>query len=286
MSTVESDIPTENVPPVDAAPTEEGEALAGVEADASEDESSDREVEASAHEDAQAADPNVYDSEARQRIPVTLMLDSGRYEIALACEPLRDETLVNYARLCEAANASESAEDEDEGATQLAALANASGWLFSVLMTDVEGIGEEGEEKPADWREIFGPRERQAILNSAVFDIEAVSPPEAKKGARPSWGSHLRSVITRLRVPFNGRTVEVSHTLRKADAAQLGAFLSLYRTAFGMGRAGDAHMAQFAAGYDALHVAHANYKGPVPMHHKGAAYISHMTRQGAAVRKN
>ena len=45
-------------------------------------------------------------------------------------------------------------------------------------------------------------------------------------------------------------------------------------------------MAKFAAGYDAQHVAHDGYKGPVPIHHKAVAYIAHMTRQGAAVRKN
>lgn len=227
-----------------------------------------------------------YDSEARQRIPVTLILDDGRYDVALVCEPATDAVLLSYARLCEAADASESAEDEDAGAAQIGATAGAVGWLFGVLMSDVEGVGEEGEEKPADWREIFGPQERQAIVDRALFGIEPVEPPPAKKGKRPAWGSHLRAVVNRFRVPFNGRTVDVSHTLRKADARQLGEFVSLYGRTFGRGRAGDANMEKFAAGYDRLHVAHSGYRGAVPMHHKAVAYIGHMTRQGAALRKN
>lgn len=277
MSAQESEVMAENPPSVvDAA--SESEATA---ADARDGAELPPEAEPAA-----TVDPGVYDSEARQRIPVTLLLDDGRYDLTLVCEPLRDGTFASYARLCEAATAAESAEDEEGGVTQLGALARAVGWLFSALMSDVEGVGEEGEEKPTDWREIFGPQEQQTIIDRAVFGGESVEAPPAKKGKRPAWGSHLRSVITRLRVPFNGRTVEVSHTLRKADAAQLGEFLSLYGSTYGRGRAGDAFLEKFAAGYDALHVAHANYKGPVPMHHKAVAYITHMTRQGAAVRKN
>jgi hypothetical protein len=229
--------------------------------------------------------PAVYDSEARQRIPITVIWDE-RFDLTLTAEPVRDETLRAYAQKCELA-AAETPDAEDVGAAQLAAAATATAWLFDALMSDVEGIGEEGEEKPADWRDIFSPEEKGEIMRRAVFGYEVLEPPAAKKGARPAWGSHLRAVVTRMRVPFNGRPVDVSHTLRKPDAAQLGEFQTLSaRTLLGRGLEMDANLEKFAAGYDRLHVSHEHYNGPVPMHHKAFAYIAHMTRQGAAVRKN
>jgi len=232
--------------------------------------------------------PAVYDAEARQLIPVTLLLDDGRYNLALVCEPVTDAVMLQYSRMCEEAGAVESDEEEEDGSAQLSGYAKALEWLFTALMSDLEGIGEDGEERPDDWREIFGPLEKQEIIDKAVFKLEPVEPPAKKKKRRPVWGSHLRAVVNRFRVPFNGGTVEVSHTLRKADAKQMGEFAALHtRTLVAIrSRAGDANLQKYAEGYDALHVSHEGYKGAVPMHHKAVAYIAHMTRQGAAVRKN
>jgi hypothetical protein len=232
------------------------------------------------------AAPLVFDADARQHIPVSLLTDDGRYDVALVCEPALDAVMLQYARLCEKAGAADSAEDEDLGAAQHAAASSAVSWLFDRLMSDIEGIGDEGEEKPTDWRDIFSQQDRQTIIDRAVFGLEPVEPPAQKKKVRLTWGSHLRAVINRARAPFDGRLVDVSHTLRKADAKQLGEFVALYARTYGRGRAGDANMPAFAAGYDALHVADEGYRGDVPMHHKMAAYVHHMTRQGAAVRKN
>lgn len=243
-------------------------------------------TESDAEGTAPAEAVTVYDSEARQRIPVTLLLDDGRYDVALVCEPVSGAVLLRYAKLCERADAAETLDDEDEGSAQLAATSRAVGWLFKALMSDVEGIGDDGEEKPEDWREIFGPLERGEIIDRAVFGVEFIEPPPPKKDARPKWGSHLRAVVNRFRVPFNARMVEVSHTLRRADAARFADFWPNYARTLGRGRAADANLEKFAAGYDALHVAHAGYRGGVPLHHKAAAYVHHMTRQGAAVRKN
>lgn len=256
--------------------------------EATEKTSNETPVAPPAPETAKTKDPTAYDSEARQRIPVTLLLDDGRYNLALVCEPVTDAVMLQYSRMCEEAGAVESEEEEDDGAAQLGGYAKAVEWLFASLMSDVEGIGEDGEEKPEDWREIFGPVDKQEIIDKAVFRLEPVEPPSKKKKRRPSWGSHLRAVVNRFRVPFDGRTVEVSHTLRKADAKQLGEFAALHSRTLALirSRAGDANLQKYAEGYDALHVSHEGYKGAVPMHHKAVAYIAHMTRQGAAVRKN
>jgi hypothetical protein len=284
MSILESEIPTENVPPVDAASTDESDAAATVETDPSEDGPSDREAEVSASEVAQAIDPNVYDSEARQRIPVVLWQDEGRCDVTLICEPVGDETLTNYARMITQANASEEDEGEDV-ARQLGGLNAATSWLFKVLMSDIEGFGLEDEEKPADWRErLFGPAEMAEILNRAIFAFEPVPPSAVKQKARPSWASQSPGIISRFRAPFNARMVDVAHTLRRPDANRLGEYVVL-QSQMRSGNPGG-NLESFAAGYDSLHVAHANYKGPVPMHHKALAYVFHMNRVTAGVRKN
>ena len=229
--------------------------------------------------------PTLYDADARQRIPVTLLIDDERFDVGLIAEPLHDGTLAGYALAVEAANAAESAEDEDARPALFSRTLGAVGQLFDAAISDIEGF-EEGEEKPDDWRDIFDPQEKAAVVDRAFFGIEVIPPPPAKKGKRPKWGAGLRSATTRLRVPFNGRPVEVSHTLAKPDAARLGEFTSLYTRSLGMARGGDANMQVYAAGYDELHVAHAGYKGRPPMHHRAVAYVAHMIRQGAVVRKN
>jgi hypothetical protein len=259
-------------------------------APAAESQTQDSPDETAAGLDAQTADasdsPDVYDSEARQRIPVTLLLEGEAFDVTLVCEPVSDAALVNYAAMCEQANAVESAGDEDISAAQLSGTINTAASLFNALMSDIEGVGEEGEEKPTDWRDIFGPREKATVIDRAIFGIEQIAPPPARKGARPKWGPSLRSVVTRLRVPFSGRMIDVSHTLRKADAKQLGEFSALYGRTLGMSRGGDAIMERLAVFYDWLHIAHAGYRGPVPMHHRAVALVAHLTRQGATVRKN
>jgi hypothetical protein len=286
MSTEQSEVLKEIPAPVEAA-----EAPEALEADAAEkpDESGDREAEASAPEVAQDVDPNAYDSEARQRIPVSLWQDEGRCDVTLICEPVGDETLANYARMVAQADASEAAE-EDEGenvARQLGGLNAATAWLFKVLMTDIEGYGLEGEEKPGDWRErLFGPAEMAGILNRAIFAFEPVPPPAAKQKARPSWASQQsRAVVSRFRAPFNARTVDVAHTLRRPDAARLGEYVVLQSQMRNTGSPG-VNLEKFAAGYDSLHVSHEGYRGRVPPHHKALAYVYHLNRVTAGVRKN
>lgn len=222
--------------------------------------------------------PAVFDSEARQRIPVVVVLDGEQYGVTLIAEPALDATLSAYAQKCQQANAAESDEDEGAGASQFSAALGAVGWLFDVLMTDVEGMGEEGEETPAGWRNIFGPQEKATIIDRAIFGIEIVPPAPAKKGKRPKWGAALVGATTRLRAPFCGELVEVTHTLRRPDAKQAGEFAALHAGTAGMVRGGDANLEKYAAGYDALHISHENYKGPVPLHHRAVAYVAHMTR--------
>lgn len=229
------------------------------------------------------AEPSAFDSTAPQRVPIILLADGDEFEATLVLNPVSDTALMRYSKACE--EAAEEDEADDALTSRLRAAADASAVLFDAIAEDLEGVGEEGEVKPETWREMFSAHEKSAILEQAVFGYEYVEPRRAAKGKRPRWGQDLRNVTTRVRVPFEGRMVETSHTLRKADAKVYGEYLALMSRA-ASARAVDAHMLKLAAWYDEHHVAHQGYKGDVPRHHRAAVFVLHMTRQKAAVRKN
>jgi hypothetical protein len=276
----QSETLTENPPPVDAP--ESVEARASLTPAEEAEPAPDAPAPSEPKEEQGAASP-CYDSEARQRLPVTLWQDDGRCDVTLVCEPLIDVTMANYVRMVTEANAAESFEDEAAG-ERIGELNAAGCWLFDVLMSGVEGFGEEGEEAPPDWRDLlFGPLEKVDIINRGVFGVETVPPPPERKAKRRSWAAQSRAVTTRLRVSFGGRMIPVSHTLRRPDAHRFGEFALLHAQLLGLGKP-DENLEKLVAGYDALHTAHEGYKGPVPKHHKAAAYVAHMTRQGASIR--
>lgn len=224
----------------------------------------------------------LYDADAIQRIPVYLPLEGERYEAVLITAPLTDAHLISYARLCARGHKAEG--ESGEMAAELGGALEAICWLFDQWAADIEGVGEEGEEKPADWRGIFDAQSKAALVDRGFLLASALEPPAANKSKRPSW--NMRAVVTRLRVPFNGGDVITSHTLKKADAKAAGDFAALLNKCYGATRGFDARMEELAAAYDRAHVAHEGYKGRVPMNHKATAYIEHMTKQAATIRKN
>lgn len=231
----------------------------------------------------QAKAPTVYDSSAHQRVPVVLVVDGEEFDITLLLAPPDDGSLMRYAKACE--EASEVDDEEDALASRLSAAAGASAVLFDALIKDIEGVGEDGEEKPETWRDFFAAAEKGAFVNEAIFGYRYVEPKQAAKGKKPRWGQDLRNATTRVEFPFEGRLVETSHILRKPDAKVYGEFNALM-SRVGSVRGVDTHMLKLAAWYDEHHVGHQNYKGDVPRHHRAAVFVLHMTRHKAAVRKN
>lgn len=236
--------------------------------------------------DAQAKEEStvlVFDSTARQRVPVILVAGDEEFQVTLFLDPVSDGVLMRYTQAC--GEAAEEGDEEDPLAGRLRAAATASTVLFDSVVPDIEGVGEEGEERPPAWRDFFSPDEKTSFLNEAVFGYEYVEPKTAPKGKKPRWGQDLNNMTTRVAFPFEGRPVKTSHTLKKADAKVYGEFNALMSRVASV-RGVDAHMLKFAAWYDEHHVAHQGYKGDVPRHHRAAVFVLHMTRQKAAVRKN
>lgn len=230
--------------------------------------------------------PVLFDADARQLVPVQLELDGSTYELALTLAPATDKVLAAYARRCAEASAEGEEDSRETFGARVGAALDATVTLFDRLAEGLDGVGEEGEEAPEGWRDIFGATDKSAVIDAAVFGVTPVEPAAAPKGARPAWGAALNNATVRMKVYFSGREVDVSHTLKKADAKAYGSYVTLMQNVFAHARGADAHMLKLAAGYDALHVSHEGYAGRVPVHHKAAAYVTHMSRQGRALRKN
>jgi|ERR1041384_868867 hypothetical protein len=233
------------------------------------------------------AKPVEYDATARQRIPALLPTEAGALPITLIFEPQPhnqpfDKLLAEYTRRLSALPVTDTAEDEGEART-LAQL-DAAGWLFDQVIVDVEGIGIEGEEKPANWLEFFTPQEKNAVVLNAILSGYAL-PEAAHSGARLSWQS-LAGSVTRLRVLFDGRELDVRHTLKKADTKTLREFGALLDKIQAGANAVNL-MFELVTVYNRLQLTTHGYKGGiVPAHHRAFAVLAHLTRQLQVTRKN
>lgn len=227
----------------------------------------------------------LFDATADQRVPLTLVIEGEEYDATLILKPQSDSDITRYVKKCEEASDASDGEEDTLEARMRASLA-AVEVLFNSLAGDIEGVGEEGEQKPEDWKDqLFTAEDKSAILDEALFGFEYLPPKRAEPRKRPRWGADLRNQTTRVAFPFEGRMVPTSHTLKKASAAVFSEALRLISSGGGA-RGSDAHMLKFAEMYDQHHVAHEGYRGEVPRLHRANVFILHVTRQKASVRKN
>lgn len=232
-------------------------------------------------EESAEGSPTLYDADARQHVPLTIQLGDERFDVVLITGPHADSHFRHYAELCGRAS------DQNDAARNYSAAfgagLEATGWLFDTLAEDIEGIGEEGEERPEDWKSIFGASDKLAVIDGAVFALTPL--PAGIAGKRASWRQDLHNLTTRFEAVFDGHRVTVSHTLRKADSATYRDYMGLVASARGA-RGLDGLTVKLAAHYDALHVSHEGYQGRVPLHHKAIVLNEHLSRQGGTLRKN
>lgn len=230
------------------------------------------------------APPTEYDATARQRVGLRVQTDAGLQSVAFVFDPQPqgrpfDKLLAEYARRFDAVPKTETAEEEAEA--RALAQVDASAWLFSQVMVDVEGMG---DERPANWQDHFTPQEKHvAILNGVLYAVTL--PHTGPQGVRVSWAA-LAGAVMRLRVLFDGHDIETRHTLKKADNAILREFGALLektqRDATSTGL-----MFDLAALYDRLKLTAHGYKGGIiPPHHRALAVLNHLTTQASVTRKN
>jgi hypothetical protein len=258
---------------------------------AAEDETTERAAAESAAsgkaEESQDAPPAEYDATARQRIPVLLPSEGGPLAVTFIYDPQApgphgtfDRALKEYVRRLSAVPVTTTAEEEAE-AHALAQL-DAAGWLFDSFIVDVEGVGAEGEQKPADWKNYFTPQEKNRVVLGAILEATPLDDGGNPAGAR-SWSALAISSL-RLRVPFDGWQIDTRHSLKKADGKTLRDFGALLER---LNQSGASVMFELAAIYDRLKVSAGGYKGGiVPVHHRAFAALGHLSTQARVTKKN
>jgi hypothetical protein len=221
-----------------------------------------------------------YDAGAIQHIPAVVTLEGGRANVTLIYDPnAQEKTFDQHLDEYEmrAGIKTDDLPDDEVDAAVAQALLEAQCWLFDTVITDIEGIGAEGEERPVEWRSIaFSPERKKAVVEQAIL---YTLPMQAKAvAARPSWSSNFARSTTRLLCHFNGRELETFHTMKPADSKTLDEFRALWAKG-GTGL-------QVASLYETLEGKGSGYKGGIiPRHHKASAVIGHCALQGRVIGK-
>ena len=241
------------------------------------------------------APPPVYCSREPIRMPFYVEDDGERYEIAVLFD-LNDEQIKEYEgrrhqRLTQA--------DPDETANLKGLVQEnqdviAKDWLFNELAVGVEGMGEEGEEAPEDWKSYFETEDRVAMID-LLLACDVVQLPLVPAGKRLAWKRRTDSRTTLVRALCNGYQVTMKHVQpEKADADTLSDYKGIMqRAALIQGSkvgGGDfyipSRLGPLGEIYDRLHIRAENYDGPVPVHHKAQIVMHNLGSQVEAVSKN
>jgi hypothetical protein len=232
----------------------------------------------------------LFDADAPQRIPFNVEHEGELYEIAFNASPLTDELTRQYESRRNVRQAGAEADDGLEGIVTKSDSDAAGAWLFDVLMSAVEGVEESGE----DWKSQFDVLEKAGFIEQSLFAVEVVAPPKTSTGKPLPRVRRGGEGAVRLRAIFSGRIVETVHRLRDADADLMREYASIMgrgvlvqgsklgrREIYVPSRAG-----RLGEIYDGLKVSATGYAGRVPLHHKMAVVVHHLSRQQEAVAKN
>jgi hypothetical protein len=245
--------------------------------------------------------PILYDADAEQRIPFSVEFDGEAYEPIYVLGPQTDAALIEYDkqmdRRLRAADKKQSGrrdamESEDSSV-------DAGAWLFSDRAVSVEGMGAEGEELPADWKDRIDDSDKADIINTAYLAVGRVPLPVATPGKRLPWGHRsMGTARIPIRALFGGYQLDLVHereNLPPADMKDiLGEFNSIRKQTWivggtHIGGAGEMIIPpksqRLAALYDKLGYKATGYAGRVPMHHKAFVVSEDLTPAQEAVTK-
>jgi hypothetical protein len=223
----------------------------------------------------------LYDADAEHRIPVTKEVGGEQVVVTFILGSQDDKALKEYDRLCnrrlEEVDANEAG--EQNAMTSRDSADQAAQWLFDDRASGVEGIGDEGQELPPDWKRLIDDRDKIAAIDQGYLATGEVPKPPAKPGKRLPWNYKTAGAakVIRIRAFYNGFELELLHSRSAIPSAeQMAEFKSLQSSAASVGgkRLGQrellilAKSGRYGALYDSLGYQTDGYKGRVPLHHK------------------
>lgn len=234
--------------------------------------------------------PILFDSDAEQRVELTIQYRGVERTVAHLFSPLTDELFFQYEQRKKTRVQVSGQEllivrsDDQELA--------AAEWLWNEL-----AIGREGYVPRDDWRERTNVIDKaQAIQEGllAVFAVRSEAPPandEATELVDDDLGTEIE-----LDCLFNSTVLATKHSFRAPTAAEVKEYDRLMRIADNViargGRRSPAAQLvipskarELAALYDALIVETDGYAGRVPAHHKREAVLELFAREARVTEK-
>jgi hypothetical protein len=237
----------------------------------------------------------LYKTGEPQRVPFEVAHRGKRYQVAHTFAPLTDDLLLEYDRRCEI-RYGEAERREADGGGALARSAqsfNAAVWLWNQLAQSVEGYGPlEG----VDWKAKVKDKFKASAVDNALLAASIESDgelPDAGDGEFLPLDTE-DAVTVRLRVLYAGREVLTEHVMREPNAEQMSRFQSLNsRSLVVKGRKLGKNETRipskarpFAKLYDELCESSSGYEGGVPLHHKVAVVMHHLSTEQEVLEGN
>lgn len=209
-----------------------------------------------------------YDSRSTQTFSFETTDDQGTYRFSHTFGPLagRDDLLVAFDNERSIEYASKGKTTEITPSSAGAALN-----LWKALAIGVAGYGDEGEELPENWKDLTPAEDKVAAIAELLFaELVADENAGSTEQRRRSWGLSDSTKTIKLVAYFDGREVEVSHTLKAKTAEEVMAYdriksgVRIHKTGMQL----KPHMKQKGELYDKMIRSTTGYAAEVPLHHK------------------
>lgn len=173
-----------------------------------------------------AAFPTQFDAKAQQRVPIKVEYDGEHYVVEHVFGSYENKDLMaEYASRCKTKLRS----GEVKGAVERESDSfEANVWLWNKLSDSIEGMGDEGEELPDDWKDRVEDEDKdyaiRQLLATEIIPLDTVA---KSSGKRLPWGYKKTSSLIRLRVRFGAYQIDTEHYLKTPDPKQSSRFHKL-----------------------------------------------------------
>lgn len=170
--------------------------------------------------------PSKFDAKAQQRVPIKVEYEGEHYVVEHVFNSYENKDLMaEYASRCKTKLRS----GEVKGAVERESDSfEANVWLWNKLADSIEGMGEEGEELPDDWKERVEDEDKdyaiRQLLATEILPLDVVA---KGSGKRLPWGYKKTSSLIRLRVRFGAYQIDTEHYLKTPDPKQSARFHKL-----------------------------------------------------------
>ena len=170
--------------------------------------------------------PTEFDARAQQRVPIKVEFDGEFYLVDHVFAPYDNEdVMTEYAKRCKTILRS----SEVKGAVDRESdTFDANVWLWNKLAVGIEGMGEEEDEQPENWKGLVDDDDKNyAVKQLLATEIVPLDTVAKESGKRLPWGYKKTNSLIQLRARFGAYQITLGHYMKKADPQQTKRFHTL-----------------------------------------------------------